>query len=157
VRLLPGEVRQLTTKVAVRCGITIDRTTQVEHLDNAARTQVKHFPYQLDDHLIRYLAGAEGVDRDRGRVGHANGVAHLDLALVGQAGGDNVLRHITTGVRCGTVHLRRILAGERTAAVTGHTTVGIDNDLATGQATVTHRPADHEVAGRVDVVQGVGM
>ena len=38
-----------------------------------------------------------------------------------------------------------------------HAAVGVDDDLATGQTTVAHRASDYEVAGRVDVVLGVGM
>lgn len=36
----------------------------------------------------------------------------------------------------------------------GHAAVGVDDDLAPGQAAVTHRATDDEVAGRVDVVLG---
>jgi len=35
--------------------------------------------------------------------------------------------------------------------VAGHAAVGVDDDLAAGQAAVAHWAADHEVAGRVDV------
>ena len=38
----------------------------------------------------------------------------------------------------------------RTAAVAGRPTVGVDDDLATGQACVSHRATDDEAAGRVD-------
>jgi hypothetical protein len=59
------------------------------------------------------------------------------------------------GVGGRAVHLGRILAGEGAAAVTGHAAVGVDDDLATGQAAVAHRAADDELAGRVDVELGV--
>jgi len=42
------------------------------------------------------------------------------------------------------------LPGEGTAAVTGHAPVGVDDDLAAGEAGVADRAADHELAGRVD-------
>src|SRR5690606_29215740 len=69
--------------------------------------------------------------------------------------GDDVFRHVTAGVGGRTVNLGRILAGEGAAAVTGHAAVGVDDDLAPGQAAVAHRAADHELAGRVDVELGV--
>src|SRR5204863_1307897 len=39
---------------------------------------------------------------------------------------------------------------ERAAAVTGHAAVGVDDDLAPGQAAVADGAADDEPAGRVD-------
>jgi hypothetical protein len=51
--------------------------------------------------------------------------------------------------------LEGILAGEGAAAVTAHAAVGVDDDLAAGQAGVALRPADDEFAGRVDQVLGV--
>ena len=38
--------------------------------------------------------------------------------------------------------------------MTRHAAVGVDDDLAAGQAAVAHRATDDEVAGRVDVVLG---
>src|SRR3546814_5045727 len=71
---------------------------QVEHLDDAVRAQVEVFADQLLDHVVADLAGAERGDRDAGRLGHADGVAHLDFATIGQAGGDHVLGDVTRGV-----------------------------------------------------------
>ena len=41
--------------------------------------------------------------------------------------------------------------------MTGHTTVGVNDDLAASQTAVSDRAADHEVAGRVDMVLGAGV
>ena len=83
--------------------------------------------------------------RDADRVGD------LELAAVGEPGGDDVLRHVARRVGGRAVDLGRILAGERPAAVRRRAAVGVDDDLAPGQAGVAHRAADHELAGRVDV------
>src|SRR6185369_15640510 len=56
-----------------------------------------------------------------------------------------------------TVNLGRILAGEGAAAVATHSSVGIDDDLASGQTAVTHRTANNKAAGRVDEVTGLGI
>ncbi|RMU72680.1 hypothetical protein ALP24_05656 [Pseudomonas syringae pv. aptata] len=85
----------------------------------------------------------------------ADGVGHLDLATLGQAGSDDVLGDVTTGVGGRTVNLRWVLAGECTATVTGHSAVGVHDDLAAGQTAVAYRATDDEVAGRVDVELGV--
>jgi hypothetical protein len=43
----------------------------------------------------------------------------------------------------------RVLAGERAATVAGVAAVGVDDDLAAGEAGVAHRAADLEPPGRV--------
>ena len=81
---------------------------------------------------------------------HADRVGDLQLAAVGQAGGDDVLRHVARRVRGRAVDLGRVLAGERAAAVAGAAAVRVDDDLPAGEPGVPHRAADHELAGRVD-------
>ena len=39
----------------------------------------------------------------------------------------------------------------------GHAAVGVDDDLAAGEASVAHRAADDEAPGGVDEVLGVGI
>ncbi len=80
-------------------------------------------------------------NRDVHRTGNADGVGHLNLAAVSEAGSDDILRHIAAGVRGGTVNLRRVLAGERAAAVRAGAAVGVDDDLAAGQTGVGRRAA----------------
>ncbi len=67
-----------------------------------------------------------------------------------------VLGHPAHRVRGGAVDLRRVLAGERAAAVARVAAVGVDDDLAAGQPGVTHRAADDEAAGGVDQEPHVG-
>ena len=80
----------------------------------------------------------------------ADRVRDLDLAALGQAGGHDVLGDPAHGVGAGAVDLRRVLAGERAAAVAGHAAVGVDDDLAPGQAGIPDGAPDHEPPGRVD-------
>ena len=127
---------------------------QVEHARDRVGTQIEMLAYQLDDLGIADLAGTEGIHRHGGRLGHADGIGDLDLAALGQARRDDVLGHVAASVGGAAVDLGRILAGERATTMTRHATVGIDDDLATGQSAVAHRPADDEVAGRVDVILG---
>ncbi len=86
------------------------------------------------------------LDQDRERVRDADRVGDLHLAAVGEAGRDDVLRDVARRVGGRAVDLRRVLAGERAAAVRGRAAVGVDDDLAPGQAGVAHRAADHELA-----------
>ena len=130
---------------------------QIEHLDDAVGPQIEMLAHQLHDSLFRDLVGAEGGHRDRGRLGHPDGVADLQLALVGQPGGNDVLGHVAPGIGGRTIDLGRILAGKCAAAVARHSTVGIDDDLSTRQTGIADRTADDEFSGRVDVVTGAGM
>ena len=101
------------------------------------------------------MSGIRPVPKVLTWIGHrfrdADGVGHLDQALVGKSGGHEVLREMTRRVCRAAVHLGRILAGERAAAVRCASAVGIDDDLPPGQTGVAVRSADLEPAGRVDV------
>ena len=83
-------------------------------------------------------------------MGLADRVGDLHLAALGQPGGDHVLGDPAHRVGGRAVDLGRVLAGEGAAAVAGVAAVGVDDDLAAGQAGVAHRAADLEPAGRVD-------
>src|SRR5262245_12731590 len=82
---------------------------------------------------------------------YADRIRNLDLAPVGEPRRNDVLRDVARGVGSGAVDLRRVLPGERTAAVRRGPAVRVDDDLAAGQPRVPHRPADHELAGGVHV------
>ena len=88
---------------------------------------------------------------------HADRVGQLHFAAIGQAGGDDVLGHVPGHVGGAAIDLGRILAAEGAAAVPAPAAVGIDDDLAPGQAAVAVRAADDEPAGRVDVVRDVAV
>src|SRR5262249_23357451 len=71
-------------------------------------------------------------------------------AAVREPGRDHVLGDPAHRVRGAAVHLGGVLAREGTTAVPGSTAVGVDDDLAAGQARVTHGAADLEPAGPVN-------
>ena len=58
--------------------------------------------------------------------------------------GDDVLGDVAGHVARRAVDLRGVLARERAAAVTAAAAVGVDDDLAAGQAGVALRSADDE-------------
>ena len=97
------------------------------------------------------VLGAERLDLDRERMRDPDRVGDLDLAAVGEARGDDVLRDVAGGVGGRAVDLGRVLAGEGAAAVAGRPAVGVDDDLASGEPGVAHRPADDEPPGRIHV------
>ena len=130
----------------------VHRVDQVEHLHDAPGTQVEVGRDQFFETRIAQSPGPEGTHRNRGRLRHADRVGHLDLAAAREARRDQVLGDISCRVRGRAVDFRRVLARERAAAVARHAAVGVDDNLAPGQAAIADGAADHEPARRIDVV-----
>ncbi len=82
----------------------------------------------------------------------ADRVRDLDFEAIRKPGRDHVLGHIASRVGRRAVHLCRILARERAAAMASHAAVGVDDDLAPRQAGIRHRAADLEPPARIHVV-----
>ncbi len=89
--------------------------------------------------LLIDLAGAVGIDIDRERLGDADRIGELDGAAVRETRGDHVLRQIARGISGRAIDLGRILAGEGAAAMRGRAAVGVDDDLAAGEAGIAVR------------------
>ena len=109
------------------------------------------FANQLDQLLLANGACPERINQHRHRIGHADRIRQLDLALAGESRGHNVLGDVTRHVAGRTIHLRRILARKSATAVRGRAAVRIHNDLASRQAGIAMRSADHKVAGGINV------
>ena len=141
--------------MAVGCQLLVDRLTQVKLLDDRRRTQVEHLLYGLLKHIVANNAGAEGLYHNGNRLGNADGIRQLNLAALCQTCRNNVLRNPAGRIRARAVHLGRVLAGKRAAAVTADAAVGVHDDLTAGQTGVAVRTADDETAGRVDEILGI--
>src|SRR5699024_1178248 len=137
-------------------GLREDRAQQVEGVDQCGGPQVEDRAHGGGDLVVRAGTGAEGLHVQPHRFGDADRVGDLHLAAFGEAGGHHVLGDPAHRVGARAVDLRGVLAGEGAAAVTGHAPVGVDDDLAAGQAGVPLGPADHEAAGGVDVGDHAG-
>src|SRR5207244_2913741 len=150
VRAVPGEGAVLAAEVAVGGGRREDRAAQVEVAQDGGGTEVEVLAHELLDPVDGDGFGVERAHRDRDRMRDADRVRDVHLAPVGQTGRDDVLGDVARRVGGRAVDLRRILARESTAAVPRGTSVRVDDDLPSGQAGVAHRPAEHELSGRVD-------
>ena len=135
--------------------LPVNGPSQVEVLDNPQRCQFEVFADESHDLVFGDLVSAIRRDVNADGIGHANRVSQLQLALVSQSRCDDVLGDVTSHVRGRTIHLRGILATERSATVTAPAAVSIDDDLATRQSGVAVRPTDDKVASRIDVVLGL--
>src|SRR2546430_105911 len=78
----------------------------------------------------------KSVDVNTERFGMADCVSELNLAFRRETCGDDVLRDPASHVSRAAIDLARIFSEKRPAAVTTHSTVGIDNDFTTGQASI---------------------
>ena len=112
-------------------------------------------PYQTAQLVLRKLARAKGAYLHTDGLCHADGISQRHFAFVRQTGRHQILSHIPGGVAGGAVHLGRVFAAERAAAVAGIAAVGVHDDLAPGQTRVARGAAQHKAAGRVDVYLGV--
>ena len=156
-RAFPGELRLVAAEVAAGGRLAVDRPAEVEVFDDARRREREDFADELADPCVFDLARAFGVDVHAHGLGDADGVGELHFAALGQAGGDDVLGDVAGHVGGAAIDLGRVLAAEGAAAVPAPAAVGVDDDLAAGQAAVAVRAADDELAGRVDVVVDVAV
>src|SRR5262249_12385561 len=153
VGAFPGERGQLAAEVAVAGGFLVDGAAQVERFDDPRGRQLEVSPDQLDELVVAHAfdRGPACVYPDIERVGIADGVGQLHLALRGELGSNDVLGDVAGHVRGRAVYLGRVLAGKRAAAVPAPAAVGVDDDLPPGQTAVAVRATREEAARRVDV------
>src|SRR6266576_1933366 len=149
VRALPGEVAVVPAEVTVRRRLRVDRTAEIEVTEDRGGTQVEVLLHEVLDPAHGDRLGSERLDENGHRLRDPDRVRDLDLATLGKPGCDEVLRDVTRRVGGRAVDLRRVLARERPAAVWSSAAVRVDDDLPPGEPGVAHRPADHELAGRV--------
>src|SRR5215472_17168276 len=98
--------------MAVARHLAIDRTPQIEALNDGAWTQVDVRLHEFADLPFFDAIRSEGVDVDRNGFGDADGIRDLDLATIGETGGDDILRGVACGICGRAIDLRRILAGK---------------------------------------------
>ena len=140
--------------MTISCSLSIDRTTKIQHLDNASWAQVKVLGNQLFQNTVANLASAKGINHDGHRSSYANSISQLYLCLVSQTSGHNVLCYITGCIGTGTVNLRWIFAGESTATMTSHTAIGINNNLTASKTAVPLWATDNKLTSWVDEILG---
>src|SRR5438105_14517115 len=113
--------------------------------------------YERRKLLVRELTGTVRGDHHAGGPRDADGVGNLNQAFRGEPRGDDVLGDVTRSVSCRAVHLGRVLAGERAAAVRSRAAVGVHDDLPAGEPAVALGAADLEAARRIDEVVDLSL
>ncbi len=142
-------------EVTVVGGLRVDWAEQVELLHDVGWLEGEDFKHSVEDFAVVDGAGAEGINVDAHRKRVTDGVGELHFALRGEAGCNDVFRDPATHVGGAAIHFGRIFAGEGTTTVTAHAAVAIDDDFTAGEAAVTLRTANDELASRIDEIFGV--
>ena len=65
--MFPREVHIGAAEVTIGRSLLVDRAAEIEHVDDAGRTQFEMFADECYDGFIGDLAGAEGIDEDGDR------------------------------------------------------------------------------------------
>jgi len=143
------------TEVTVGRRSLVDGLLEVKLLDDFARAKVEVLLHDLQKLLLAFRRCAVAENGDGEGFGDADGVGDLDQNAFAEAGLDERLGDPAGGVSGAAVDLGKVLAGEGAAAVGAPSAVRVDDDLAAGQAGVSHGTADDELAGRLQVEDGV--
>src|SRR5205809_2483520 len=152
VRFFPSygiQIIDASEMTVVGC-FAIDRTKQIELLDNFRRFEVENFPDCPLKFFFVDFAGTESIDADANGLGMTDGVRKLNFASIRQTGGHDILRYPAAHVSRAAVDFGWIFSRERAAAVPSHSAVGVADDFAARDACVALRAADHEPARWID-------
>jgi hypothetical protein len=137
--------------VAVLGGLAVDGVDEVELLDNDTGAHVEVGLDDLDELAGALVGGTVGLDEDGERLSDTNGVGELDKGTTGELGVDERLGDPAGKVGSRAVDLAVVLAGEGTTTVSTPATVGVNDDLAASETSVTLRTTNDEVAGGLDL------
>lgn len=147
----------IATKVAVcsSVNVTITTTLQVKVLSDQSRTEIELLLDKHQNLRVRAISGSIGVNKDGQRLGHANSIRNLHQATASEAGSDNRLGCLASDVRSRSIYLGRILSRESTSTVGTPSTIGINDDLTTGQTGITVGSTDDEATRGIQVENGL--
>ena len=142
----------MTAEVAVVSRGLEHGPVELERANDGGRPKIESSGVLLGDLVV---TGAPCVDPQGDRIRQADGVGDLDFSDLSQTAQNDLPRHITGEVSRATVDFGCILAAECSSAVTGCTSIGIDDDLASGYPAVGLGSAEVKGSGRVD--QNLGL
>lgn len=133
--LLPTEV--LVGEVTVLGGLEVDWLGQVELLDNNSWAEVEVGVDDLDKLVRGSGRGSVGINEDGERLSNTDGVGKLNQSTASELGVDKGFGDPSGDIGGRSVNLGEILSGESTTTVSSPATVCVNDDLATGETSVT--------------------
>src|SRR5690606_17414294 len=93
-----------------------------------------------------------GFHRNGSGFHHPNGVAHLHQNFIGHSSGHQIFSYMACGIGCASVHLARVFSTKCTATMGSLTSVGIHNDLSSGQPSISMGSTDYKLSSGIDMV-----
>jgi len=154
--LFPQEVGVIAAKVSVVSGLLVDGSLELQLLDDHARSEIKvlfNDPQQIGIGLSS-LDGSVGVHKDGERVGNTNSVGNLNQHAIAKLLSNQRFGNPPGSIGSGSVYLGGILSGESTTTMSSPTTISIDDNLTTSQASITLGPSDYETARGIKMENG---
>jgi hypothetical protein len=138
------------TEVAVVSCFRVNGATEAKVANDFGGAEIKGLVYGFLDSFEANFFSIESIEADGDGMGMANGVGELDFHTIGEAGSNNVLRDIATHVGCASVDFGGVFSTEGATPVATRPSVGIDDDFATGETTVTFGSPDDEAASGIN-------
>src|SRR6266404_1088109 len=159
IRTLPGKRFQviLAPEMTVVGRLPIDWAQEIQLFDDRCRLEVEYLLHGLLNFYFIYLRGSKRVDAYADRIGITDGVSELNFTPVGQTSRYHILSDVPAHIRCGSIYLRGVFTGKRAAAVAAHSTIGVDDDLSSGQTRITFRATNYKSDGRIDEIACFGV
>ncbi|KAH3660058.1 hypothetical protein OGAPHI_007263 [Ogataea philodendri] len=145
----------LVGEVSVRSSLEVNRSSQVQFSDQDTWSKIEVFVDNGHKLIGRELGSSVGVDVDGQWLGNTNGVRELHQTSLSKTSGHQRLGNPSSSVCGGSVDLGEILTRESTTTVSSPSTIGVDNDLSSGQTSVSVRTTDDESTRWLDVVDGL--
>ena len=141
--------------MAVLGGLEVDWAGQVELLDDHSWTEVEVGADDLLKLVRGVVGGSVGVNVNGSWLSDTDGVGELDETTASELGVDEGLGDPAGNVGSGTIDLGEVLSGESTTSVGSPSTVGVDNDLASGKTGITLWSTNDEQTRWLDLLKGL--
>ena len=97
------------------------------------------------------LARAIRIHIQPHRIGHADGISHLNQHLIAHASSHQILGNVTGGIGCGSIHLGWVFSTECAPAVGTLSSIGVNDDFSPRQSRVSMGPTNDKLACGVDM------
>src|SRR5262245_38418130 len=134
------------------CSRAINRTLQVERLNNLSRTQIEFLAHHSGQTVIGKNPSPKSINKHRHGLGHTNGIGNLDFTAPGEVSSDQVFSDIPCHIGSRTIDFSRVLPRERAAAMSSIPAIRIDDNLPPSQSTVRKWSTVDKATRRVDQV-----
>ena len=136
--------------MSISCGLFVNWSSQIEHLNNSCWTKIEVFTYNFNQFLITQLPCTIGINGDGSWMCHTNCIGKLNLTLISKSCCHNILCNISCCIGSRAIHLRAILSRESTTTMTSISTIGIHNDLSSCQARISMWSTNHKSSRWID-------